>query len=414
MQSENLKVEDRLHLFAAHYPLSKDELLSFTSLLERENSMQLFVLANHHVDNGGELRGFKCTVNCNADCSKLPLNREIFWGATMVEINPCNQSFHPGVLRIIEQRDTIKETMLGILKEIAQTPNLTANLHTCSPAPVLMEETTFNVNYRDTQQWGPDMPTQFGIYHAYVKSIVTGIREHKLYVLSFGGTRKASEQFYTMSLDLAGNCTASELCESHEAWWLQVANRRCRLKFIQKICEALDLPTDLVPDKYAFMEQDNIPYAATDTCYHSIKLTDDRRSVLSHSESIDTPSVVNGMIVKQLPLEGVWLFHGEHAQGAGKTCFGSGFGDEYEIGSFPSGTFKVADTVMGCSSSPSRMAPYLFFFDSVTGEEVAGDIDGKYALLDTEFLKNLAKNNDWKNYPITELMPLLVGIQHET
>jgi hypothetical protein len=414
MNDGSAKVEDRLHLFAAHYPLSKDEQLSFTSLLERENSMQLFVLANHHVDEGGELRGFKCSVHSNTDSSKLPLNREIFWGCTMVEINPYNQSFHPSVLRIIEQKDTIKSTMLSILQEIAKTPNLTANLHTCSPAPVLVEDTIFNVNYRDTEQWEPDIPLQFGIYHAYVKNIITGIREHKLYVLSFGGTRKASEQFYTMSLDLAGNCTASELCESHEAWWLQVANRRCRLKFIQKICEVLDLPTDLVPDKHAFLEQDNIPCAVTDTCYHSMRLTDDRRSVLLHSESIDTPSVANGMIVKQLPLEGVWLFHGENAQGVSKTCFGSSFGDEYEIGSFPAGTFKVTDTIVGCSSSPSRSAPYLFFFDPVTGQEVAAEHNEKYALLDAEFLKNLEKNNDWKNYPITELMPLIVGIQHET
>lgn len=414
MESESSKVEDRLHLFAAHYPLSKDELLSLSSLLERENSMQLFVLANHHVDDGGELRGFKCSVYSNTDSSKLPLNREMFWGSTMVEITPCNQSFHPGVLHIIEQKDTIKDKLLGILQKIAETSNLTANLHTSSPAPVLIEDSTFNVNYRDTQEWEPDMPTQFGIYHAYVKNAVSGIREHKLYVLSFGGTRKASEQFYTMCLDLAGNCTASELCESHEAWWLQVANRRCRLKFIQRICEALNLPTDLVPDKHAFMEEDSIPCAVTDTCYHSMRLTDDRRSVLLHSESIDTPSVANGMIVKQLPLEGVWLFHGENAQGVSKTCFGSGFGDEYEIGSFPAGTFKVADTIVGCNSSPSRAAPYLFFFDPVTGEEVAAEYDEKYALLDAEFLKNLANNNDWKNYPITELMPLIVGIQHET
>jgi len=413
MDSETTKAEHRLQLFASHYPLSKDELLSFTSLLERENSMQLFVLANHHVDLQGELRGFKCRVHVNSDSSKLPLNREMFWGSTMVEVTPGNQSFHPGMLRIINERDTIKHKMLKLLQEIAQSPDATANLHTCSPAPVLLADTTFNADYRDTQPWEPDLPTHFGIYHAYVKNTLTGIREHKLYILSFGGTRRASEQFYTMSLDLAGNCTASELCESHEAWWLQLANRRCRLKFIQKICEILDLPIDEVPDKYAFIREDNIPCAVTDTCYHSMRLTDDRRSVLLHSDSIDTPSVVNGMIVKQIPLEGVWLFHGETAQGVSQSSFGVGFGDEYEIGSLPAGTFKLTNTTVECNSTYSRTAPYLFFFDPVTGEEVVAECNDKYALLDVEFLKNLTKNNDWKNYPITELMPLIVGIQYE-
>ncbi len=415
MEDGVTKTEHRLHIFAAGHPLSKDELLSLQSLLEREATMQLFILSNHHVDVGGELRGFKCIVHANSDSSKLPLNREMFWGCSIVEISPYGQSFHPAVLRIMEEKDTIKQKLLSLVQTIAEGSKVTANLHTCSPAPIYEDDLNFNVDHRDTQPWGPDMPTQFGLFHAYVKNSMTGIREHKLYVLSFGGTRKASEQFYTMGLDLAGNCTAAELCESHEAWWLRLANQRCRLKFIHKLCEALGLPTDLVPDKYAFMREDMIPYAVTNTLYHSIRLTDDRRSVILHSDSVDTTSITNGMIVKQIPSEGAWLFHGEPSQGASKTTFGTGFGDEYEIASLPAGTFKVTNTTTGCNSATLRMAPYMFFFDPITGDEVMPDYTGeKYALLDSEFLKNLAKNNDWKNFPITELMPIIVGIQHET
>lgn len=410
---ESTNTAERFHMLVDDHTLSKDEKLSYTSMLQREPTMQLFVHSNHHVDTGGELRGFKCSVDANSDSSKLPINREMFWGCCCVEVKPFHDVFHPKVLRLMDERDQIKEKMLKVIQATAQNPKASADLHSCSPVMTMGEQTDFNANFRDAESWSADLPTEVGLFHAFVKNPVSGVREHKLFVLSFGGMRKASEQFYTMSLDLAGHCTSGELSESHEAWWLRIANQRCRLKFINTLCAELGLPLDTVADKYAFQKADTIPFAVADSFYHSMKLADNRSSVVVYNDCIDTTTVSNGMLIRQPPAEGSWILHGQPSGSVSKDVFGVSFGDDQGIGSVPSGTFVVANNNTGCKVVRSRQLPHVFCYDPVSGEEVVVDEMEKYALLDVQVLNRLLKDSGCVDGKISELMPIIIGIQKD-
>lgn len=74
------------HSYSMRQPTS-DELRTCQSLLEREPSARMVLMPTHHVDEFGDLTGFRFTCSGSASGASLPVSRCMFFGHTAGEFD---------------------------------------------------------------------------------------------------------------------------------------------------------------------------------------------------------------------------------------------------------------------------------------------------------------------------------------
>jgi hypothetical protein len=479
---EKESVLNRLHVRQALHPLTSDEVITYNSLLARDDRSEVFVMPTHHIDAPGNLRGFRLVVDKQSDCMLLPITREMFMGSTCVECDPGDRDIHPDVIRLLSNSTAVKKSILNMLSDISNHPTdmnvglehmpvigdteaiaVTAD-DNCTGKErnqILLENLiaerighrSTTMRGRDSRPWKCDMPTSVGVYHAHVRSRDSGRRHHKLFIVVSGGCRRASEQFYNMNLDLVGNATAFEIQSCEESWWLRRTSTRSRCKAIQMVADALSLQVPVAGDVFDFEDRASLPVYTTDTMDHSISETDDGRIAL-FNECCDTTSVSNGIICRQHPTEGVWIFQGSQQSAIGTLSnFGGVFGHQERCGAFPTSTFTLSEESYQQQSHPTADAQQqraesldkygarvggvsymnppqqlsdtrlnlfkekesnnIIYFDSITGTEndtlVLAD-QPPYVKMDESFLKHL-ESHDWcREYQIIQLIPIICAI----
>jgi hypothetical protein len=371
-QSDVIPVAQRLHTDHALHPLSRDEYITYTSLLTGDDHAEVFVMPNHRVDLSGNLRGFRLVVDRASDCVLLPITREIFMGSTCVECDPGNKDIHPDVTKLLSHPEEIRSKILNMLQEIAATPpsdtvslahmpvygdteaiavSADDNCTGKERSQILLDNLiadrighhSTTMRGRDSRPWKCDMPKSVGVYHAHVRSRDSGRRHHKLFIIASGGCRRACEQFYNMNLDLLGNATAHELESCEEAWWLRRTCTRSRCRTVQMVADALKLDVPNTRDIFAFEETISLPVFTVDTLDHDLTETDDGRVALLN-ECCDSTQILNGIGCTLHPTEGVWIFQGSQKSSVGTLSnFGGVFGQQDVCGAFPTGTFTILE-----------------------------------------------------------------------
>lgn len=480
--SELKSVFHRLHIRHALHSLTSDEACTYSAMLTRDDRSELHIMPTHRIQVGN-VKGFRLVVDKQSDCMNLPITREMFTGSTCVECDPGDRDIHPDVIRLLSNSDDVKQCVLKVLEAISQHPpemtvgfehmpvygetsivavtaddNCTGKERTEILLENLISERighhSTTMRGRDSRLWKADMPTSVGVYHAHVRSRDSGRRHHKLFIVVSGGCRKASEQFYNMNLDLLGNATAGELESCEESWWLRRTSCRSRCKTIQMIADSLQLEVPTTGDVFDFEDGASLPLYTTDTMDHNISETDDGRIAL-FNECCDSTSVSNGILSRQHPSEGVWIFQGSQQSAIGSLSnFGGSFGHQENCGAFPTGTFSLYEQSYQQQSHPVAAAQqqradsldkhgarvggtsysfgsnqlsdtrlnlfkekecnHVVYFDPITGKErenIVMEDEPHYVKMDEAFLKHL-ESHDWcREYQIIQLIPIIHAIE---
>ena len=479
-RTKALSISERIHTKHALHPLTQDEVATYTAMLSRDDDAEVFVMPNHEASIGN-ISGFKLVVNRDSDCVHLPMTREMFMGTTCVECDPGDRDIHPDVIRLLNNPDDVKTNILAMLADIAKhkpsdmvsldhmpvygdtevvAVTIDDNSTGRERCEILLENLiaerighhSTTMRGRDSRAWKCDMPTSVGVYHAHVRSRDSGRRHHKMFITVSGGCRRASEQFYNMHLDLLGNARAVEIESCEEAWWLRRTSTRSRCRTVNMVAESLQLSVPLVGDVFDFNDGTCLPIFTTDTLDHDISETDDGRIALFNS-CCDTTSISNGIICKQHPTEGSWIFQGSHQSAVGTLSnFGGVFGHQETCGAFPTGTFSLyedsyqqqnhtttkmkQDHFMSMhgdrppntipDNNPSQLhdtrlnlykekqSNHVFYYNALSGQEVDIDFDLRrphFVKMDEAFLKHL-ESHDWMpEYQIIQLIPIINAIQ---
>lgn len=478
---ETKSVFHRLHIGHSLHALTSDEASTYSAMLAGDDRSELHVMPNHRVDMGN-VKGFRLVVDKQTDCMMLPITREMFRGSTCVECDPGDRDIHPDVIRLLSNPADVKLSILNMLQEISEHPSemnvgfehmpvygetdtvaVTAD-DNCTGKErneILLENLiaerighhSTTMRGRDSRLWKCDMPISVGVYHAHVRSRDSGRRHHKLFIVVTGGCRKASEQFYNMNMDLLGNATAGELESCEESWWLRRTTCRSRCKTIQMVADALQLSVPTMGDVFDFDDNKSIPIYTTDTLDHNISETD-TGSISLFNECCDTTSTSNGIICRQHPSEGLWIFQGSHQSAIGSLSnFGGSFGHQEHCGAFPTGTFSLHEESyqqhshpvataqqqrserldkhgarindVSYSTAPGKLSDtrlnlfkekdcnHVVYFDPLTGKERENIMEEQphYVKFDEAFLKHL-ESHDWcREYQIIQLIPIIHAIE---
>jgi hypothetical protein len=481
LRLKGTSISRRLHQDHSLHPLTHDETSTYKSMLSRDDDAEVFVMPNHRIDETGNIKGFRLVVNKDSDCVQLPITREMFMGTTCVECDPGDRDIHPDVIRLLSNPEEVKTNIIKMLMEIAgHSPDEMVSLDhmpiygdteavavsvddNCTGrerCEILLENLiadrighhSTTMRGRDSRPWKCDMPTSIGVYHAHVRSRDSGRRHHKMFITVSGGCRRASEQFYNMNLDLLGNARAMELESCEEAWWLRRTSTRSRCRTAQLVANALHLSIPVAGDVFDFHDGTLLPVYTTDTLDHNISETDDGRIAL-FNECCDTTSVSNGIICKQHPTEGTWIFQGSHQSTIGALSnFGGVFGHQETCGAFPTGTFclyedkyqqqnhptnngqshpftqhhsngretSITDTTTSLQIHDTRLNLYkekgsnhVVYYNPLSGDETTVDFESRphFVKMDESFLKHLETHAWQRSYEIIQLIPIINAVQ---
>ena len=471
----------RLHRGHAFHPLTHDETITYVSMLSRDEDAEVFVMPNHRIDETGNIKGFRLVVNRDSDCVQLPITREMFMGTTCVECDPGNRDIHPDVIRLLNNPDEVKEKIINMLVEIAShkpesmvsldhmpvygdiesiAVSVDDNSTGKERCEILLENLiadrighhSTTMRGRDSRPWKCDMPMSIGVYHAHVRSRDSGRRHHKMFITVSGGCRRASEQFYNMNLDLLGNARATELESCEEAWWLRRTSTRSRCRMIQMVADALQLSVPLAGDVFDFEDNTSLPVPTTDTLDHDISETDDGRVAL-FNECCDSTRIKNGIVCKQNPTEGPWIFQGSQQSAVGTLSnFGGVFGHQDTCGAFPTGTFCLYEESYLQQNHPTHMkshghygishdyndqqnnennigslqlqdtrlnlykekeSNHVIYYNPLTGKEATVDFESRphFVKMDESFLQHLESHSWMREYQIIQLIPIMHAVQ---
>jgi hypothetical protein len=197
-----------LEQFAVH-PLTPDERVTTQSMLQ-EPSSRILVMPTHHINEMGDMMGFRFTCNAHAKGNHLPVVRTMFHGHTLVEA----QAPEALIMALMADPARNRERMLAFLQGVERAC-VPASLD-CVPenASSLTRHGTLEATGLltvDSQHWTPEVPERIGVYHAYIRGFNRDVRTHRLFLVCSGGMARASDAFCNLVIDAGKNCTAQVL-----------------------------------------------------------------------------------------------------------------------------------------------------------------------------------------------------------
>ena len=384
------------------HPLSGDEGATCASMVEREASARLLVMPTHHVDEFGDLTGFRFDCDASAPGSCLPVSRRMFFGHTLAECLDGEGS----ILRLMsdgaENRGRMGRFLEGVERGCAGRSALLDcvpdNSDALSGSGGLLQGT--DLRTVDCKVWSPEVPASIGVYHAYLRGYNRDVRAHKMFIACSGGLEKASDEFCNLLIDVGRKWTAQEVAVSEEAWWLRRACYRGRCRLIRSLADAFGLRVQGIQDIQA-REPVGMAISCTDTLEHDLYHHGGSGVVSVFNGCADTTRPFNGLLARMHPLEGAWLFRGASRSGG----FGSTFGSRRVCGAFP-----VTQPVV--QRGGSVLVPTAA--DSVVrlrSESVVGKQPRQSVMcFDEAYFRTLERMQWNRDNGFVELMPIIVGM----
>lgn len=407
--------------FSLHEP-SEEALQTIDSILVEGTSMKL--MPTHCINAAGELEGFQLLLPNKARGSILPINRNMFHGTSLFEVNcttPRGETggvFNADIMRLMQTDDT-KAMMQTLMSTIADNASGAEASFRCVPDNVdllssvrsdgsVMEANIARTSGRrsvDFSDWKPELPHSIGLYQAFCRGYQKDVRVHKLFIGVNGGLNRCSDEFYNLLLDVGNEFTCQEVAFSEEAWWLRKACQRARARVALTCAEHFGLNITTTRDLFSY-SQDKIGVPIVDTVEFDIKEGPDDL-VEFYSACTDTTAIQNGIITKMHESEGLWVFRGGAKSSAKATSFGALFGSKNICGVFPTRSPYYKRN----QGSPS-------FVNGLDSELVARHSslprtkpDGyAFQCFDERFFTNLSSMQWDRNCGVIELVPIVVGV----
>ena len=383
---------ERLNSTFALHPITSDETATLNAMLNTEPTGRVLLMPTHHISHQGDMMGFRYDCNSDRTGDVLPIPRTMFFGHTSSECLDAD------IMKLIAQDSSANRLkMTEFMEEVKAAYNPPSLA--CIPDNAAMLSAT-DIRSMDCRQWTPELPDSIGLYHAYIRGGDRGARVHKLFIVCSGGCPKAADEFCNLVIDMGSNCTASEMAESEEAWWLKRACQRARCRLIKMLADKFGLRVQCVDDVLAYTTDcpGLLAVPATDTGEHDISRKESTVSV--HNLCVDTTRVTNGILCRMHPSEGYWMFRGA-PRGAGTN--GAMFGSFKACGAFP-------------TRSPSISQPAKHLNAVQDGKDVVRQVGennqniGKYLCFDEAFFKNLERMQWNRDNGFVELIPIVVGM----
>ena len=395
------KLENRLNSTYALNSITRDETATLTAMLE--STGRVLLMPTHHISHQGDMMGFRYDCPAETTVDALPVSRTMFSGHTASECLDDDAA----IMSLIAQPDENRRKMAEFLEEVRANnnpPDLTCipdNATTVTHAG-LMHAT--ELRSMDCRPWNPELPDTIGLYHAYIRGFNRDVRVHKLFIVCSGGCPEAADKFCNLVIGVGSSCTATEMAESEEAWWLRRICQRARCRLIKMLADKFGVKVQYVDDVLAYTKtmacrQELLAVPTTDTVEHDISKRGNTVSV--HNLCVDTTRITNGILCQMHPSEGYWLFRGA-PRGAGVN--GAMFGSDRVCGAFP--------TRAPCI--PPASAKHLNAVLVQDGKEIvrAGVKSAKhYTCFDEAFFKNLERMQWNRDNGFVELIPVVVGMQ---
>jgi hypothetical protein len=423
----------------SEYALSKitqDEMQTYISLLQGDDSGEFLVMPNHHTDDIGNIHGFRYATSGASDIAVVPMTQQMFHGISCAESHDQSHSMHKHAIRLLSDPEGCRSKMSELMKFLQNEQSImdTASFdcipinadadyepHVHNPKSSNQKSKTSQSQQhmsegRDCKAWAYDVPSFVGIYHAYVRGKDADVREHKLFLLCGGGCRKACDQYSNMIKDISGNATVQELLVSDESWWLRRACQRNRCGIISKLANIFELKIQCTLDSNHFELGATMATPITDTLTHDI-LKLQNGNIAIYNDCCDTTNVQNGIIHNMHAGEGVWMFQGAtRTTSSLRTSFGGMFGNQSTCGSFPVCTFQVPqDDVSSRSIRKERNVISLKENNNVMWFDMKGNVidnpplDSNYVRCDEKYLKHL-ENMQWnRDNQVIEFIPIIVA-----
>lgn len=381
----------RLHEQYSLHPLTGDERTTCQSMLQHETA-RVLVMPTHHINELGDMMGFRFACGAYAPGNTLPVVRTMFHGHTLVECR-ADEAL---IMRLMADPEANRRRMLAFLEGV-ERESVPATLD-CAPENCSSRTAHGTLEAQglltvDSQHWTPELPERIGIYHAYIRGFNRDVRTHRLFIVCSGGLVRASDAFCNLVIDVGKLWTAQEVCDSQEAWWLRKGCLRARSRLIKRLADAFDIPVQAVQDIQAHTGGEMAVHTS-DTVEHDLaRLGPDQVAV--YNLCTDTTRHMNGIVTNMHPSEGVWLFRGAPRG----NCFGSMFGDHATCGAFPTSSPQVrralSITVQDTPQivrlrSPRARAPYMCF--------------------DEAYFKMLESMQWNRDNGCVELIPIVVGM----
>lgn len=403
---------ERLNTEFSIRPLDKDELVTCEGMLERERSGRVLVTPTHHVDEFGDMTGFRyeCSMHANAGC--LPISRKSFFGHTAVETGLQGRD----ILRLMSDPDANRSRMREFLEEtrrscvpgsldcIPDNDDLAGgggnHYHTL--------HASMDMRTVDSKSWTPEVPELIGIYHAYLRGYSRDVRTHKLFIVCSGGMDHASNSFSNLMIDVGCKWTCKEVADSEEVWWLRKASLRSRCRLIYSLAKKFDIPVPNMKDIQAYDQGVHMATHCTDTVEFDVTCDPHSGTVSVFSECCDTTRPFNGILTRMHPAEGMWLFRGAQR---GNT-FGSLFGSSKVCGVFPTSQPRIPQRLVG-DAACTTVSPMMGHSCVVRLDEECKAKTGQqdhYLCFDEAYFKNLERMQWNRDYGYMELMPVVVGL----
>jgi hypothetical protein len=399
--------------FSLH-SITDDETATLNAMLncQKTPTGRVLLMPTHHISHQGDMMGFRYDCCATTSGDALPISRTMFSGHTASECMDDDAA----IMRLIADPAQNRIKMAEFLEEIKANYNppdlmcIPDNAATISQAGVMHATDLRSV---DCKPWTPELPETIGLYHAYMRGFNRDARVHKLFIVCSGGCPKASDQFCNMVIDAAEKCTATEMAESEEAWWLRRTCQRARCRLIKMLADKFEVKVQCVDDVLAYSSHSSrsshsshstptdelMAVPMTDTVEHDISKKGGTVSV--YNSCVDTTRITNGILCQMHPSEGYWMFRGAPR---GAVVNGAMFGSTSVCGAFPTRSPHI-------HIAQSARYPSLLVQDGKEIVRVGGKTPAKhYMCFDEAFFKNLEKMQWNRDNGFVELIPVVVGM----
>jgi hypothetical protein len=396
-------MEERLQTAFALHPVTSDETATLTAMLEAEPTGRVLLMPTHHISHQGDMMGFRYDCAADKRGDVLPISRTMFYGHTASECADDDAA----IMRLISDPEANRRKMAEFIEETRAMhcpPSLACipdNATTISQAGLMHASDLQSI---DCKPWAPELPETIGLYHAYIRGYNRDARVHRMFIICSGGCQKASDEFCNLVIDMGRDCTAAEIAESEEAWWLRRACQRARCRLIKRLADKFGVRVQCVDDVLAYTQgrgkgQELLAVPTTDTVEHDITKRDSS-TVSVHNLCVDTTRITNGIVCRMHPSEGYWLFRGA-PRGSGVN--GAMFGNHRVCGAVPTRSPHL----------PVKAARNAVLVQD--GKEIVR-MEGKpdrqhYMCFDEAYFKNLERMQWNRDNGFVELIPIVVGMQ---
>jgi len=418
------------------FPLQEDERDTARALTSAPERV-VRVAPTHSFTHRGEFSGFRLTVPKDDIAGALPVNRSMFHGVSMVEVDglleggPAGANgwaqgatggLHPAAMHLLLEssgsENKLQATMRAFMARVRQAAaGNTASLQ-CMPVFSGSDSGSAAERMRDGADWAADCPATIGLYHGFVKRTGRLTREHRLYLVCAGGMRQACDDFMNLALDISQtSATAGDLCGSEEVWWLRKACSRMRADLLAQCAQAFNLSVRTYRDAHSFRAERQLAQVTTETLHHDLQTLRDS-SVGVFNRCVDPSTPRNGVLMSVAPSEGLLLFRGADRSSAAARDYGDVFGTQRLCGVFPVSTEVRAPTARDKRETTrlvlqDRLDPSCVVCESgEAGSAQAPATSAAHHLrLDEAFMRHLEAKMQWKrDYGVVELMPIMVGV----